>query len=175
MDRRRLLVLGLLLLTQPAAAVQGGPVYTDAAPALTAGSACYIGRVRTDATAGKRWCCPAGTWVSCEPYDIHTFTSGLLASSQVLFRLQVPRSFSVPADCSLSRAGSGALATAPTVVSLQKNAVEFGTVTFASDGSATFTCASTTSFVAGDVLSAVGPSSADGTLADVSITLVGSL
>jgi hypothetical protein len=48
-------------------------------------------------------------------------------------------------------------------------------VSIATNGVATFTCASATTFAAGDILTVTGPATADTTLADVSLALVGSL
>jgi hypothetical protein len=56
---------------------------------------------------------------------------------------------------------------------LLKNGVSFGTVTFNVSATGSFTVASATSFAAGDVLTITAPATADSTLEDISITLVG--
>jgi hypothetical protein len=69
-----------------------------------------------------------------------------------------------------SRAEALTPATSTAVISIQKNDVQFASITFES-GQSTGSISGLASFVAGDILSLVGPSVPDATLADISITL----
>lgn len=108
------------------------------------------------------------------PYDIGFFFPGKPTNSEVLLRLPFVRDVDFPASLTGSQLKAGIAATASTVISLQKNAVEFGTVTVAISGTTgTFAAASPTSFAAGDILTVVAPATADATLASIGITLKG--
>jgi len=99
---------------------------------------------------------------------------GVVGNSEKLFVVAIARTVVFPAGVSGSEAVVGTAPTADAVFSLQKNGVQFGTVTFAASATAgTFSVASDTTFAPGDVLSVIGPATADATLADVSITLRG--
>lgn len=73
----------------------------------------------------------------------------------------------------VSRAKAGVTATATAVYSIQKNGVEFGTLSFGAGITNGVFDGTATSFVAGDVLSIVAPSPRDATLAQVALTLAG--
>jgi len=108
------------------------------------------------------------------PYDVVTFFSGVPGASEVLSRVVFTRQVAFPIALAGSYASAGIAATAETIVSTNKNGAAFGTCTFAIAGT-TCTFASTVGalFSAGDVLTVVGPGSADATLADIAITLAG--
>jgi hypothetical protein len=73
-----------------------------------------------------------------------------------------------------SVASAGTAATGSTTFDLQKGTTSFGTVVFSAAGTTgTFTSASGATFAAGDVLRIVAPATADATLADISISLMG--
>lgn len=114
-------------------------------------------------------------WAS-EPYDVAVFFPGAQTSASQLFSRFIPsRAVTFPSGLSPSTATAVTAATGSTVISLQKNGVQFGTITFASSGtSGTFAAASSSSFNGtSDVLSIVGPASADATLADIGIVISG--
>lgn len=108
------------------------------------------------------------------PYDVVSFFSGVPGASEVLSRVVFSRQVSFPIALAGSYASAGTAATASTVVDIKKNGTGFGTCTFAISGT-TCTFASTVGalFSTGDVLTVVGPGSADATLADIAITLAG--
>lgn len=109
-------------------------------------------------------------------FDILVNAVGPLGDGETFFGVIMARAASFPAGLTGSQAKAGAAATAETVIALKKNGTQFGTVTFAAAGtSGAFAAASETTFAAGDVLTAVGPSPADATLADLRITLTGAL
>jgi hypothetical protein len=73
-----------------------------------------------------------------------------------------------------SRAVASVAATAMAVFSIQKNGVEFATLTFAAGGTiGTFACPTATTFNPGDMISVVAPNPRDATLATLAITLTG--
>ena len=103
--------------------------------------------------------------------DVGLYFDGLLSGSDILIRYAFTISATFPAGLASSRASAEVAATAEKIFSIQKNGVEFGTITFAAASSTgTFAAASPSSFVAGDVLKVVGPA-ADATLAGISTTV----
>jgi hypothetical protein len=108
-------------------------------------------------------------------YDVLVFFAGPPLDAQLLARVLIPRAVTVPATCAGAHANAGTSATAPAVVTLKKNGVAVGTVTFNADGSAVFSCADPIAFSPGDMLTFHAPDTADATLADISLTLVGSI
>jgi hypothetical protein len=119
-------------------------------------------------TDGVKW--------ATEPYDVAVFFPGTQqTASQVFSRIIPPRAVAFAAGLSPSTATAITAATGSTVLSVQKNGVQFGTITFAVAGtSGTFAAASSSSFNGTtDVLSIVGPASPDSTLADIGIVLSG--
>jgi len=80
-----------------------------------------------------------------------------------------------PTGLTGSQGTAGLAATATTTYSIRKNGSNAGTMVFAAGATtATFTMASATTFMAGDVLTIVAPVSPDATLANLAWTLVGS-
>ena len=105
---------------------------------------------------------------------------GVPTSSQIIYQFIFPSnlsSTSFAAGLAGSVCVASAGATGSTDISLQKNGTAFGTATFAAIGgpnqTCTFAAASTTSFTTGDILTFVNPSPADGTLANITITIEG--
>ena len=108
------------------------------------------------------------------PYDISFFFPGTPGNDEVLVRLAFVRDVDFPSALTGSQLKAGTAATAEAIISLQKNDSEFGTATVAASGTtATFAAASPTSFAAGDILTVVGPATADATLASIGIALKG--
>lgn len=109
------------------------------------------------------------------PYIVPVYWTSVPTASQILLDYiftDVPATFF--AGLPNSKAEARDAATAQTVISLKKNDVEFGTITFAASGTTgTFAAASDTIFNDGDKLTIQGPGSADATLARIAITLKG--
>lgn len=83
-------------------------------------------------------------------------------------------SWSLPLNLTGSMARTSTTATGATSLLIKKNGTQIGTINFAAGAtSGTFTFATATSFVAGDILTIVAPSTPDTTLANVGITLKG--
>jgi hypothetical protein len=115
------------------------------------------------------------------PYDVSAFAPGTGSASQKLLRVALTRAVSfftgsLSAAFGAKKAVASAAATASTTFTLSKNGTAFATVNFA-EGSAAgvWTQSATATFAPGDVLEIDGPATADETLADVGITLAGSL
>jgi hypothetical protein len=129
----------------------------------------------TAPTSGQALVYSGSAWTpTTQPYDVPTYTPDKPTSSMIMARIIAVRAFSLPASLSGSQATAGTAATASTTIDLQKNGVSFGTVVWSAAGTTgAFTSASGATFAAGDVLRIVAPASADTTLADISITLMG--
>ncbi len=153
---------------------EGAPVnvWTGADPS----GACKGTRV-VQTTGGKVFACVAGTWVDRSdtgtPYDLLFSFRGLMANGQVLSRIVVPRAFTVPAGCPGSQAKPGTNPAAPAQVTVRRNGATVATISIATDGTATFTCADPVTWAAGDVLTVNGPATADAALADLALTISG--
>ncbi len=105
-------------------------------------------------------------------YDIATFYPGVPGNSQLVLRWQAPRAVTIPSGGTNSQASAGTAATGSTTFTIKQNGSSVGTVVWSASGtSGAFTISSTINLAAGDVLTITGPSTADATLADISITL----
>ena len=108
------------------------------------------------------------------PYDIGGSFNGSPTGGAVILRFPFPRAVRFLSGMSLSKGVAGTAATATATFSIKKNGTEFATMVFAgSSSTATFTCATTTDFSSGDILTLVAPVSADSTLADIGFALSG--
>jgi hypothetical protein len=98
-------------------------------------------------------------------------------ASEVLCLYIAADAFTLPANLSGSQVSVGTNATATFALDLQKNGATIGTISIATSGTATLTTTSGTSksIAAGDVLKVVAPGTADATIANVAITLKGTL
>jgi len=104
--------------------------------------------------------------------ELSLFAGGTLSTNEVLFRYEFTSAATLPAGLTGSQGSSGTAATGSPALSIRKNGTQFATATW-SGTEPTFAAASATSFAINDVLSVVAPSTADATLADVNISLVG--
>lgn len=105
------------------------------------------------------------------PYDLLCGIVGLPANGEMVLLFVAPRAFRIPANAAGSRLKAGTAATGSSVFSIQKNGVQFLTVTVAASGTTATFASSQTDFAAGDVLRIVAPAIADASLADIAITL----
>ena len=112
-------------------------------------------------------------WVGT--YDLLVNYPGMPGVSEIMARFVFPRAVIIPTGCTGSRASAGTTPTATATATIQKNGSNVGTITFNTDGTTSFTCAAPISLVAGDVLTVTAPSVVDLTLANLSVTLVGSM
>lgn len=119
------------------------------------------------------WHAFAGYEGPVPPYDIYTNVPGIPAGSSII-RFQADRAFKINSGMSGGQCSAGTAATASTTVTFKKNGSSIGTFVWAASATTcTITFSSTVSFAAGDVFEFDFPSTADATLADVSITVPG--
>lgn len=112
------------------------------------------------------------TRTSLGVYDIMFWVEGLMENSEMLFRLVTSRTFWFPVSGTGSIANSINAAQDNTVISLQKNGDQFGTITFApSSKNGVFSIPSETTFNSGDILTLHAPLQADTALRHTSFTL----
>lgn len=121
---------------------------------------------------------------SISPYFVgFSFVGGVLGASQLLGLHKVTRASSIPANFLNSVAGATANATASTVIDVSQapaaspnTFTSIGTITIAAGSiNATFATSGGTAktLAIGDVVRVMGPSSADATLANFYVTIVG--
>lgn len=104
-------------------------------------------------------------------YDFSFFLGGLPASSAEVIRIPFTRSVTFPQNLPNSEGSAKVAATASTTFTFKKNGSAFATMNFAiSAALATFTQASDTTFIAGDVFTVDSPAS-DVSLSNVGVTL----
>jgi hypothetical protein len=109
-----------------------------------------------------------------EPFDLGLHLPDLSTAGALLAEIVLARPVDFPATFSGSTGYARIAATAETVLDVQKNGSNIGTVTFAAaSATPTFALASATSFAAGDRLGIVNEDPADATLAGVSLTFAG--
>jgi hypothetical protein len=107
------------------------------------------------------------------PYDLGIQILGKPDASAVVARFVAPRAFEIPAAMTGSIAKAATVGTGAVVLSVRKNGVEFGTVTFAAGAaSGTFAAAAKASFAIGDIFTVVAPATADATFGDAQATFV---
>jgi len=109
-------------------------------------------------------------------YDLALSITGKPAASAYVLNFVVVNAFSLPAGLTGSVAKSGTGATSSATFTIYKNGSSIGTIAFAAAGSTgSFTFSSQQSFASGDLLQISAPSSQDTTLANIAITLKGTL
>lgn len=132
----------------------------------------------TTPTTGQTLTYSGTDWAPATPYagyDIPVFIPDAPTASMICVRIAAVRGFSLPSGLTGSVANAGTAATASTVFAIHKNTTSVGSVTFAAAATTgTFTFASTTSWASGDVLRIIAPASPDATLANISISFLGS-
>ncbi len=106
------------------------------------------------------------------PYDIGIFFEGIPGISEKLIDFVAVRDYGLPELLTGSQGVAAVAATAAYSIDIQKNGMSIGSIDWAIAGTvATFTFAADVSFVAGDVLSLIGPVLPDLSIADIAITL----
>jgi hypothetical protein len=109
-----------------------------------------------------------------EPFDVGVHLPDLSTAGALLAEIVLARPVDFPAGFTGSTGYARIAATAETVLDVQKNGSNVGTVTFAAAGATpTFALASATTFASGDRLGIVNEDPADVTLAGVSLTFAG--
>lgn len=108
-------------------------------------------------------------------YDISIYVADKPTDGEVVYRLKAVRSFSFPINMVGSSGDAETGSTSNVFFSIRKNGVEFATLRFNISNIGTYTAASATTFVAGDILSIIAPATADTTLRNIGILLQGSI
>lgn len=110
------------------------------------------------------------------PYDIASCVIGMPNPGSASTRLNIVRSFKLPAGLSGSKITAETAATADAVFLILKNGTQIGAFTFAAGAvNATVSFASAITFAVGDKLTIMSPDTQDVTLADVTFTFMGNL
>lgn len=105
-------------------------------------------------------------------YDVGFYFPGVPGDDAIISRIVIPRACYLPSGATNSRADAATAATGSTTLTIRNDATDIGTIVWSAAGTTgAFTVAANRTFAAGDVLSVVGPATADATLADISITL----
>ena len=109
-------------------------------------------------------------------YTIGMYFTGVPTNSQIILaHIFGTIEATFPEDLTGSKAKSQDAATAEAVFTINKNGGQVGTITWSAAGTTgAFSFSSAISFAEDDVLTIVGPASADTTLGRISITLKGS-
>lgn len=107
------------------------------------------------------------------PYDLSAFYPGVLANSAVVLRHVAVRAWSLPTNAAGSALSAGTAATGSTTFTLKKNGSSIGTAVVSASGTTAAFTVTATSFAALDVFTVEGPATADTTLANVAISLLG--
>jgi hypothetical protein len=108
------------------------------------------------------------------PFLLSMFIPGLHGNGALMAQIVFDRIVAFDEDLPGSAGYAQAAAAAETVLDIQKNGANVGTITFTDAGNAaTFALAGGASFAAGDRLAIINENPADSTLADLSITLRG--
>jgi hypothetical protein len=109
--------------------------------------------------------------------DLGMFFPGNPGSSQLMFKFVAARAFTFAANFAGSYGAIGTNPASSFVMDVSLEGATIGTITVSTGGAYTFATTGGTSkaVVAGDVLEIEGPSSADGSAADIAATLVGTI
>jgi hypothetical protein len=107
------------------------------------------------------------------PFSAMLYVAGAPTAGEVVARLAMPYGVSFASAFAGSVARTVTAATASAAFNVTKNGSGIGSISFAAASTAGTFAGAAGSFVLGDVLGVTAPASADATLADVSITLLG--
>lgn len=132
-----------------------------------------IALVMTDGTANGLIVLTIG-YTAGQAYDLNTFVSGTMSNNQEVLRFNARRAFTLPSGLTGSNADAGVAATASTTLTMKKNGSSIGTLVWSASGTvAAITFSSAVSFAVGDVFTIDGPATADATLANIAVNLLG--
>jgi len=116
--------------------------------------------------------------LSAQPYDMPIFYKGIPGTSELMARIGIVRTITLPINLTGSIATSEVAATLSTTLTIKHwdgaSLTSIGTVTFSAGSSnGTFTFSSAVTLAPGNRLYLYNQATADATLADISITLMG--
>lgn len=108
------------------------------------------------------------------PYPMNITFAGIMDDTQLITYNPSALPFSLPTNLSGSRVVATSGATAETVVTLYKNGVSFGTMTWAASGTVPTIVSTATSFNGTtDIFSIYGPATHDDTLGNIGMFILG--
>lgn len=113
-------------------------------------------------------------------YDISFFVEGTMSAGENVFKFACVRAFTIPTNMVGSVVIAGNIATASSTMLLKRipsgstTPAQFGTLAFAASGTIPTMTVTQTSFAVGDILEVDGAATADGTLANIAITILAS-
>lgn len=105
---------------------------------------------------------------SGRPADFVVFWSGKTAANTIFAQFEMTKAITLPINLTGSKFSARVAATSNYVVTINQNGTPIGTITFAS-GSVTSSFTGAVALAIGDVLQFAGQTSADSTLADISL------
>lgn len=105
------------------------------------------------------------------PYTIALFVPGVMTNGQLVYQFIAVEDIRIPSGASGSQAKSGVASTGTVHFDIKKNGTDDGDITFTASSTGAFTVGSDIDLTAGDLLQIIGPATADGTLADISISI----
>lgn len=130
----------------------------------------------TEASVGTSWIVLEHNILSGAVRPVAFFFTSTPTTSEVLLLYTASENITFADDFGGSVGDVGVNPTSSFVLDVQKNGASVGSVTIATGGGFTFsTTGGAVSLVAGDQLKIVAPASADATVANVSITLMGAI
>jgi len=106
-------------------------------------------------------------------YDFVMFFEGNQTNSETIMRFVATRSFTLPISLTGSYASAITASSGTAIFTINQNGTQKGTITFTASSTGTFSFTAAVSFVAGDVVTIVGPATADSTLAGISVSFTG--
>jgi hypothetical protein len=108
------------------------------------------------------------------PYNLGVSITGVMTASEILLQYVFPYAVTFPSGLANSYAKANSAAAGTPSITINKNGSSVGSIAWSASGTAgTFTFSTTTAFAAGDILQLVAPGIADGTLANIGVTLAG--
>jgi len=115
------------------------------------------------------------TWANpTSIYEVPLSIQGTLTANAKVLNFVAVRSYSLPASLTGSYAKAGTTASGSSTLTITKNGTSIGSITFAASATnGTFSFTSAVTFSAGDLLVITAPGTADATLADLAINLLG--
>ena len=119
-----------------------------------------------------------GVTQASQAYDLAVTVTGVPGDGDIVMRFVATRRFTLPALFAGCKASAAVAATASTVFDLKQNGSAIGSITFAASGTTGSFAQSGSgvmTFAVGDVLTISAPATADTTLADISVTLLGTM
>lgn len=120
----------------------------------------------------------SGNWIdagiACNIYDLSQFYPAKPANSALISRIVLLHPVTFPSNFAGGYCSAVTAATSSTVLTIADNGTPVGTATWASSGTTcTFSTSGAVTFAAGDIFTITNQSSADSTLAAISISITG--